>query len=450
MLNRTLELNDFELKIYTKNEIEQQIKSITEGQRFVESGKIDFYNNHGVLKYNENGILVDIKALSLRELFDRYKDQGLFEQNFRYFVSNKKIDEQINNSLERKRDKFWFLNNGIIIGCEDFKIDGNVIRMEKFSIINGCQTTTILGEFKGQNANLDFPIPCKIVKPDTQGGSPDDDKYIQFISEIAEASNSQKPIADRDLKSNRKEQRDLKTFLKNENPKIFLEIKRGEKVNRTRNLEPWQKIKNDSLGQLILAVLLQQPGTARSGKRKIFADKSIYNSIFMNRTLDENFKKCIVDLLKLSNAYDNFLKSKEDVYQEVQLNVGKNGKLCILAIIGFILKNERGYIDRSQNSNYKELAAILKSDNLVGVLFDPNRPDDYESSLNSIFNELIQAISSLYRTRMEEESSITNFLKTDAKYYSIILDYINNHFIQDEYEYNKLKDKLKNVFYLSN
>jgi hypothetical protein len=152
---------------------------------------------------------------------------------------NKKIDDKITDSLQKKRDDFWFLNKGIIISCKDFKPDGDNVKLYDFSIVNGCQTTTLIGEYKGKNEGDNFYLPCKIVK----SKSNQEDEFSRFMSEIAEASNSQKPISDRDLKANRPEQRNLQKELKEENPKIYLEIKRGEQQRKV--IEPWQKIKKD-------------------------------------------------------------------------------------------------------------------------------------------------------------------------------------------------------------
>ena len=435
-LSKVDELEDFEVSIFYKNEIEQQIEAYEDGQRFVSEGKIEIYKDHGSIKNGDNGLLVNISALSVRKLYDKYKDQGLFEQNFRYFVRNKKIDDQINSSLKSKRDKFWFLNNGIIIGCKDFRQDGDNIKLEDFSIVNGCQTTTILGSYKGPNEDLDFPIPCKIVKPDKSG----EDYFNIFISEIAEASNSQKPISDRDLKSNQPEQRKLQRELKQSEPKIYLEIKRGEGILRKRNLENWQKIKNDTLGQLILGVLLQQPGTARSAKKKIFSDRATYNKVFKRKPN----KKTFVDLLKLSNYYDEFVKTAN--LNEVASNVAKNGKICTIAIIGFLIKNERKLIDLTIDTSKSEWVSDVTSDNLDGVLFDPNRPDDYKKALNSLFNQIILSLANLYNSRGDLESSVTNFFKTDKKYFTIILDHIKSSVILDQWEFDKVKEKMKKVF----
>lgn len=436
-LKKIEELEDFELSIFYKNEVEQQIKNFENGQRYVREGKVEIYKEHGFIKNGDNGLLVNISALSVRNLYDKYRDEGLFEQNFRYFVRNKKIDDQINSSLKKKRDEFWFLNNGIIIGCKDFHLDGDNIKLEDFSIINGCQTTTILGSYKGSNEDLDFPISCKIVKPDHGG----EDYFNIFISEIAEASNSQKPISDRDLKSNYPEQRNLQLNLKAQEPKIYLEIKRGEGILRRRNLESWQKIKNDALGQLILSVLLQRPGTARSNKKKIFSDRGTYNSIF-KRTHD---KDTIVDLLQLANYYDEFVKSSN--LSEKPSNIAKNGRLCILAIIGFIIKYNRQQIDIKLESSSAEWVSDLTSDTLTGPLFDKDRPDDYKNALNSLFNQIIMALLNLYTSRGDTETSVTNFFKTDKKYFSVILEFIKSSIILDEYEFRKVKEKMDQIFY---
>lgn len=435
-LSKIEDLEDFETTIFYKNEVEQQIKNFENGQRYVNHGKVEIYKEHGFIRNGDNGLLVNISALSIRNLYDKYRDEGLFEQNFRYFVRNKKIDDQINMSLKKKRDKFWFLNNGIIIGCKNFYLDGDNIKLEDFSIINGCQTTTILGSYKGANEDLDFPISCKIVKPDHAG----EDYFNAFISEIAEASNSQKPISDRDLKSNYPEQRNLQQDLKLQDPKIYLEIKRGEGILRKRNIESWQKIKNDALGQLILSVLLQRPGTARSNKKKIFSDRSTYNSIF-KRTHDKN---TIVDLLKLANYYDDFVKQSN--LSEKPSNIAKNGKLCVLSIVGFMIKYNRKQIDINLDSNSTEWISDVTSDILTGPLFDIDRPDDYTGALNSLFNQIIMSLLNLYTARGDTETSVTNFFKTDRKYFAVILESIKSSILLDEYEFSKVKEKMDKVF----
>ena len=109
------------------------------------------------------------------------------------------------------------------------------------------------------------------------------EQNAKFISEIAEASNTQKPINSADLIANRFEQRYLKEKL-SENG-IFMQIKRGDAAvaNLKENYpEAWQKTNSAELGQLLYATICQKPGTARNSKDKIFSDKNKYQLVFGN------------------------------------------------------------------------------------------------------------------------------------------------------------------------
>lgn len=387
-IERNENLNDFIINIYYKNVIESEIKKWVAPVQWVDHGKVKIYKDHGTLQYGERGLLVSIKSNSLRELYFRYKNMGLFEQNFRYYVQNKKIDDNITSSIKKTKDDFWFLNNGLIIGCENFMLDGDTVKLEIFSIINGCQTTSMIGKYSGKDQNEDFPIICKIVKPSKTKKAED------FVSEIAEASNSQKKISDRDLKSNAPEQKYLVRLLKTGEPKIYLDIKRGSKgLNKKMNLEKWQKVKNDKLGQYILSFFLQQPGTARSSKKKIFGDNTVYHKVF-KRTHDKN---AIIDLLKLSVYYDEMIKEHD--FDNDTINVGKNGKLFVLALLGMTLKFKRGLLgDKVEN-----LSTKLKNDNLNGQLLRDDRPDESENIIKDLYVKYINIIhTNLMKKKLEQ------------------------------------------------
>jgi hypothetical protein len=98
------ELESFEYSVYFRQDIEAQINKYKSPKLFVKEDRVQIAKNDGHIKYGETGLLVNVYANSLRTLFDKYRDQGLFEQNFRYFIRNKKIDDGINKSLTKKRD----------------------------------------------------------------------------------------------------------------------------------------------------------------------------------------------------------------------------------------------------------------------------------------------------------------------------------------------------------
>lgn len=429
------ELQNYQVSIYYGDEIEAQIENLKTPHPFVEEGKIKIAKKDGYIKYGDNGLLVNVSANSLKDLYERFSSTGLFEQNFRYFIKNKRIDDGITQSLRSKRDQFWFMNNGIIIGCKDFHLDGDNVKLYDFSIINGCQTTTLIGEYGESNQGDDFWLPCKIVKPSHEK------QFDSFISSIAEASNSQKPISDRDLKANKKEQKVLQVELQEEEPSIYFEIKRGETLltpAKRKQLESWQYIKNDLYGQQILSFHIQMPGTARSGKKKIFADNSLYKAVFKRR-FD---KQGIVDLLKLNSYYDEFLDnlSLTDV---TETSVAINGRFVILATIGFMLKVKRKKIDIKKISKEDEWSKEITADNLEGALFVKKLDDDFTTTLSGLFTDIIYEIKTLYDNREGEEKTVSNFFKTDYKYQHVILRHIVSRYYENPKKAKEREEYLK-------
>jgi len=430
-------LDRYVCTVYDSDEIEKQIESIKSPKKFVSEAKITYTVHDGKIKYGPNGLLVNISANSLKSLYERFKDSGLFEQNFRYYIRNKKIDDAIRKSLEKNRNKFWFLNNGIIIGCSDFIIDGDKIKLYNFSIINGCQTTTLIGEFNGLNEGVDFSLPCKIVKSNQ---NKIDDEFFNTISQIAEASNSQKPISDRDLKANREELKRLKKLLADEEPKVYLIIKRGEDVKRKSTLNFWQIIHNDLLGQLILSFNLQQPGTARSGKKKIFADDNIYDKVF-KRKHDSNTLK---DLVKLHNYYIEFLNKRESPFLfPNQESVATNGALYVVAIIGFFIKVNRNILDFEYIKNPETWELELQKDNIYGNIFSEYKEDDFYEILYGLFSDIIQEVSNAFELKQADKKTVTNFLKHDTDYRNEILKFIISRYYQNPKRKSELDGYLK-------
>ena len=434
-LGKEESLSQFNLSVHYKSDIENLIDYYDGGAKWVDYGELDYYNSDNVLLNGENGVLVNAKALSIRDFYLTKKDDGLFEQNYRYFVMNKKIDSQINDSLENKREKFWFMNNGIIIACKDFVVDGNKIKLYDFSIVNGCQTTTLLGKYKGAHSGDDFPIACKIVKPESDSKS--DEEFQEFVQEIAEASNSQKPISDRDLKSNQPVQKKLQQAMRAEDPKVYVEIKRGEKFPKTRGLESWQKVKNDVLGQLILSFMLQKPGTARSNKKKIFGEKTTYENVFhKNREKD-----LLVDLLQLADLYDKWLNNNTltDINEKT---TAKNGKLSVIAIIGFLIKWKRGVVNTSKQANLWKLQVL--EDNIRSPFLNQDRQDD--KAIFALFNKIVIQLKKEIELRESKFTSISNFFKLDSTYNDIILELFEQSFMRYEDDYEDLLRRLNKAF----
>lgn len=399
------------VNVYTIENFESRIKELAETIDTVPRYSINIDKAKNFLSYETdkvNGIMVNMSSKSLISLYNSFKDDGLLDMNIRKFVKNKIVDDGIKQTLDNDRDNFWFLNNGIIIACEDFEVDGNTVKIEGFSIVNGGQTTNRIGNYKGSN-NEEFFIPCKIIS--INKNNPD------LYSKIAEATNSQKPIYPRDLKANSPEMKMLQRWLNQED--IYLEIKRGQKKPNKK-----YKVKNDELGQLILSFIYQQPGTARSGKKTIFDNPSYYNKIYkQNYEKDTHKKEFIKDLIRLSVDYSSVeqeLKNGTDLTND-QKNILKNAKFVVMSLIGVNYMIENRDIQAYDIINDPD--QISKNDFVYDKFISNYKNDDYHQKLTELVKLILEILEHVYNMESQQNSitSVSNLFKRDNKYRESIL-----------------------------
>ena len=432
-LREKLEFSSFEIIIHDKGDIERKEILAYSDRDLVEEDAVQIFlnkeNKNDKLSYGENGIIVNVKATSIKSLYEKHSDSGLFSYNLREHVSQKNVDEGIELTIKNDKDNFWFYNNGITIGCEDFIESGNKIKLYNFSIINGAQTTTKIGKSKLIDGKHDFPLVCKIVKSDLNNK-----KSREFIGKISEASNSQKPIKFRDLKSNDIQQKELEAKAGSNKYPLAIEIKRGVKAkNYNKVREKWQRVSNEYVGQLILSCVFQKPGIARNSKNTIFSSKKMYQQVFVRK---HDFDT-LYDLVRLGNIYDEYLNRVVKETNDIDtIGIMKNGKLTILAIVCYLIKKQRKIVvDHTSDEVYK--------DNLTGLLFTDYPKDDLNKKIEEIFKYIIRKLESLYEQKKEVEkiTSFSNYFKNE-KFYEIFIRELDEI---DDWDKEKL-DSYMSVF----
>ena len=240
------------------------------------------------------------------------------------------------------------------------------------------------------------------------------DNESDFIMKISEASNSQKPIKARDLKANSREQKLLQQKSSSNKNALAIEIKRGVKPKNYNKVEKWARVTNEYIGQLILACLLQKPGSARSGKITIFTSEKLYNQIY-RRKHDYDI---LYDLVRIGDKYDDFkAKFTEDTDDVNRIAACKNGKLETLAVIFYFYKIFNNIIDKG---------------------------DDYDKILYSLFKFIINRFTDIYEKKKEsfKFTSYSNFFKTDSIYKDVILKDFDRA-LNDDWDRDKLKEYMK-------
>lgn len=318
-------------KIVYGAEIESEILNTQSAYPYVSYGELWLDAPNNICRY-ENSLIVNLKANSLRKLYKDYSKRGLLAQNLRFYVKDVRVDSDIRNTIEMRPDVFWYLNNGITISCSSCKINGDRAYLENFSIVNGGQTTYLIGNMP--NLTNDFSVVCKIIS-----NRPNLDRVEQedLLADVAVASNSQKKIQAKDLVANSTEQRRLKRLFAQHMPGLFYKVKRGETVPKGAYPNAWQEITPQALAQWLYSFVYQCPGPARTTPGTLFTTEEKYNMIFKNVNINAQF---VCDLSRLRNIIHQIVptKKKPGSFNRIQSGLLRNGELALLAIVGALYK----------------------------------------------------------------------------------------------------------------
>lgn len=422
-------------------DIEHEVLEIENPREYVEEAEILVDAGNNYLAYgDEQSLIVNVSAGSLKKLYEDYSYRGLFAQNLRYYVKNAKVDDNIVFSIQEKPENFWYYNNGIIIVCDTYTIRGNVISLKHFSIINGGQTTKLIGE---TDFSRDFYVQCKIVKNKYE----ELEKRLDFIADVAEASNTQKPIKEKDLIANRTEQRLLKKQLAESG--IYCQIKRGEKVNKKLYPNAWQNTTNEELGQFLLSFTYQKPGTARNNKSSICGNKERYNLIY-GKQYNSEF---LADLLKIKAFYKqwmNYLKKTDDGDDSYRLGLVNNGMLFMTSIIGALCKiyYHRDYIQRINDCVMSEQRMEIISQHDVDhriFKWDSDEKERFYELFEYCYRKYYRTGYEFLKTFKEKYNNYSNFTKVNTNYSTYVFKQISyevkNGIPEEDLEY------LRGVFY---
>lgn len=431
-------LPDYECEICCGLDIESEIEMCENGNLCIDYDKLRLDKKDNYLEYEES-VIVNISALSLQDLYTRRRN-GLLGRNLRYYVRQKAVDTGIADTVARTPEDFWYKNNGLVIVCDNYSLDGTEIGLTNFSIVNGGQTTNRISQV---DINKDFYLQCKVVK--TKGAS--EEERDQFILSIADATNSQKPIKPADLKANTPEQLKLRSKLNNKG--VYYITKKGDKTPKQYS-EPFQSANMETVGKLSLAAVLQMPGSARSNSKRMFVDEYYY-SIFGN----EAREGVIADLLKISYYYDLFLKSdlKSKGYDEKsELPMIKNGRTFQFACIAFLCKILNGTFDYEtvykSSSDTDTLKAVLRkmdgTDQLIKRSFDDEK-ERFFTIFDLIGTEVLGYCYSDALTDADSEQkslAASDYLKKETTYYKDIIKRLWGKYNRNE----TLKKNINDLF----
>lgn len=408
------------------DDLEEEVSDVESPKEYVPNGSVGLINNSICYFGNEESFVTLVSAKSLKQLFLQYSTRGLFASNLRFYITSKKIDGKIVNTIQNEPENFCYFNNGIIITCDDYSLVDGRIRLTNFSIVNGGQTTNLIGRTSFEN---DFGVICKVIKNKYD----DKNERIQFLSKVAEASNMQKPINAKDLIANKPEQRLLKIQFSEAG--MFLKIKRGEKIDKTSYPEAYMNASNDEVAQLLYSYVFQCPGAAKNSKSSVIGNEKTYNLIFKNTYNSDFFKS--IQIIKV--AFSDWQKrlNKTEPHSSMKYGLSRHANYYLDGILGFIMKviingEIRGEIINLKfgdiNNKNINLKSLLKVNDIGTVsLIKPTAFETLtKTTFFDLFEYLFEKVLIPAYTRFKKNYpnyAYGQFCKSDSYYYDYVLSY---------------------------
>lgn len=235
-------------------------------KQIVVEDKITF-SVHGTLDESGDGwdaVQTTIEGSVLHDLWKKHGDD-LFSANIRGFLDmlsrRTSVNRGILETVTKVPKRFWAFNNGITILTKAITKQNGTVTATGVSVINGAQTTGVLGRAPRELAAA-CRVPCRFIKctePDV-------------VNEIIENNNTQNAIKAFDIRSNDAVQRRLQTEFASVEI-VYLHRRQGAQRLSV------SAIQAEALAPF-LAAFHSKFQIAIRQRRTIFEDRSTYDDIF--------------------------------------------------------------------------------------------------------------------------------------------------------------------------
>ena len=214
---------------------------------------------------------------------EMYEQSGirLFARNVRGFLEETAVNKNMEATLLREPDYFWYYNNGITIICDQAEQKNSngrkVMRIVNPQVINGQQTTRTLHKKATKDSKATVLVRVISVPRDSDEES---SRFDNLVSKIVAATNWQNAIRASDLMSNDRRQIDLERNLRKLDYQYLRKRQSKGEARRHAGVRHRFLVKKDELAQAVAACDLD-PSIVREGKERLFEER-FYNQVFPN------------------------------------------------------------------------------------------------------------------------------------------------------------------------
>lgn len=292
-------------------------------------------------------VIAPVSAVDLIQM-EGIENQQLFDLNLRKGLGKTKVNKDITKSISEPSEHINFLlyHNGITIICDSLDTsEKDKVKIQGYSVVNGCQTVSSLYENRGK-VSKDLRILTRIIQVNSTQSS--------LISRITHNSNNQNGIQARDFRSNTQTQVRLQQEIDQKYPDYFYEIKRGDTPGERIAIE------NTLAGQILLAFDLKRPSDVQRYS-KIFDD--LHHEIFARPEVTGGRIVVLFDLYKAIEQY--LVKIEPPLFGGYQIT-----KFFLLYLLSEVLSEDevgKAFCKKPENfsKNPSEKANLLKCIHII-------------------------------------------------------------------------------------
>lgn len=297
-------------------------------KQIVVDAKINFAVKGGLTEKTDEWLAVQttVDGAILHDLWKTYRED-LFSANIRGFLDTlsrrPSVNRGILETVSTVPNRFWAFNNGVTILTKDITATATSVEATGVSVINGAQTTGVLG-----TAPRDHAAKCRVQCRFIKCSDP------QLVNEIIEYNNTQNAIKAFDMRSNDPIQRRLQTeFLQAQI--TYLHRRQG-----AQRLDI-SAIQAETFAP-VLAAFHGKFQIAIRQRRAIFEELSTYGEIFQPQ-ITASHALLVQALAVAVNNYkiEMLKKEKQAALSELEVTIAEflqysTAKLFIISVIGRI------------------------------------------------------------------------------------------------------------------
>jgi hypothetical protein len=260
-----------------------------------------------------------VSAAEIAAWFQKYGAE-LFAENIRVVIPRSDINEGILQTLRDDPQRFAYYNNGITVLAESISIgpggslsrEVGFLKLSNASIVNGAQTVSTLGLALGSDYETNLGsafvlVRCIEVPPGEE----------ELSRQITRYANTQNEVSSQDF-----------AFLDQQQHRLVRElhvlgyeyILRSAEVPKSKNVNKVIEVRQAAVA---LACAAQGIGLSIIAKREVsrlFADASIYRSLFNEQTDPLRLSRTVEITLAVDDILDELERSSEGLWSGIAVH----------------------------------------------------------------------------------------------------------------------------------